>query len=158
MLMTTSSEGRALISHFEGFYPKPYLCPAGVPTIGYGTTVYPGGRKVSLKDQPTTEEQAREYLSYDLIEAALDVMYLVHVHLTQCQFDALVSFQYNTGALGKSTLLRLLNAGDYLGAAEEFLKWDKAADPKTKLKVALPGLTRRRKAERKMFLGEPWKE
>jgi len=81
-----------------------------------------------------------------------DVRSLVKVPLTQNQFDALVSFQYNTGGLAGSTLLRKLNAGDYQGAADQFLLWDKVTDPITRQKKPFAVLTERRVKERKLFL------
>ena len=144
-----------LVKAFEGFYPKAYRCPAGVWTIGYGTTIYPDGRGVKPRDT-CTREQAETWLVFDLRDAVVDVLDLVKVPLNQNQFDALVSFVYNVGSdidedatpegLGDSTLLRKLNTGDYGGAADEFLKWVNGGGKK------LPGLVRRRKAERELFL------
>lgn len=137
-----------LVKRFEGLRLNPYLCPANVPTIGYGTTVYPNGKKVSLKDPPITEEKAEEYLLHDLQEFAKGVAELVTVPLNENQFGALVSFSYNVGtnALKNSTLLRRLNSGDYAGAAEQFLRWVYGGGK------VLPGLVKRREAERSLFL------
>lgn len=131
------------IKHFEGFRSKPYRCPAGVPTIGYGHT-----DGVRMTDPAITEAQAEELLRMDLQAFAAGVNRLVRVALTQGQFDALVSFAYNVGLgnLQRSTLLKKLNAGDYSGAAAEFGRWTKAADGQQ-----LPGLVRRRAAERALF-------
>lgn len=155
--MKTSDAGKALIKSFEACSLKPYLCPARIPTIGWGTTRYPDGRMVSMSDPRITQAQADSYFDHDLAAFERDVMQLVRVKPTQGQFDALVSFAYNVGpdidadtiaeGLGDSTLLRKFNAGDIKGAADEFLKWDKSKG------VVLAGLTRRRKAERAMFLG-----
>lgn len=147
--MKTSDAGKALIKSFESCSLTPYRCPAGIPTIGWGTTRYPDGKVVSMQDARITTERADFIFTHDLGKFESTVSNLVHVDIQQREFDALVSFAYNLGggALEKSTLLRKLNAGDHTGAADEFLKWDKAGG------VALAGLARRRKAERAMFLG-----
>jgi lysozyme len=140
--MTTGPAGISLIEEFEGCRLTAYQDGAGVWTIGYGHThgVKPG--------DTCTEDEAREYLAYDLESAQSWVTKLVTVPLTQSQFDALVSFTYNLGAgsLRSSTLLKLVNAGSYALAAQEFAKWDKVAGKES------PGLLRRREAERDLFL------
>ena len=141
--MTTSSRaGLGLIQTFEGCKLSAYLCPAGVPTIGYGRTT---GVKLG---QTITQAQADAWLleEYDAFERK--VRALVKVPLTAHQLGSLVSFAYNvgTGALGSSTLLRLLNKGDYAGAALQFGRWNKAGGK------VLNGLTRRRKAETDLFV------
>ena len=138
--------GVELIKHFEGLFLTAYKCPAGVWTIGYGHTglkhkdgtVYPG-RKITV-------EQAEELLRHDLDTFEGRVSSLVTVPLNDNEFAALVSFDFNTGGLADSTLRRKLNAGDRSGAAAEFARWNKAAGK------TLAGLTRRRTAEREMFL------
>ena len=147
--MKTSDKGLALIKSFEGFSAKPYLCPAGVPTIGYGATYYPDGRRVTMQDRPVTEADATAMLRAMLASYEAGVSRYVLVPVTQGQFDALVSFAYNIGlsALKNSTLLRVLNLRDYAGAAAQFARWNRANGK------VLPGLTRRREAERVMFLG-----
>lgn len=147
--MKTSDMGLSLIKEFEGFSAKPYRCPAGVPTIGYGATYYPDGRRVTMQDRPVTEADATAMLRSMLASYEAGVSRYVQVPLTQGQFDALVSFAYNVGlsALKDSTLLRLVNARDYAGAAAQFARWNRAGGK------VLPGLTRRREAERVMFLG-----
>lgn len=147
--MMISHKGIALIKHYEGFKPYPYLCPAGIPTIGYGATYYPNGRKVTLKDKHITEEEASMMLKHMLAKYERAVNRYVRVNLTQGQFDALVSFTYNLGlgALQKSTLLRLLNQGNYTKAANEFKKWVYANGRK------LSGLRNRRKDEANLFRG-----
>ncbi len=143
--MRTSENGLALIRQAEGLRLRAYKCPAGVWTIGYGTTA---GVKEGLV---ITKERAEELLREDVKRFEDQVMRLVKVRLTQGQFDALVSFTYNLGAanLGNSTLLRLLNAGDYKGAAAQFDRWTKAGGKE------LPGLVKRRAAERALFEGKP---
>ena len=147
--MKTSDTGLALIKSFEGFSARPYLCPAGIPTIGYGATYYPDGRRVTMQDKPVSEVDATDMLRSMLTRYEAGVSRYVQVPLTQGQFDALVSFAYNVGlsALKNSTLLRVLNARDYAGAAAQFARWNRAGGK------VLPGLTRRREAERVMFLG-----
>lgn len=147
--MKTSDKGLALIKSFEGFSARPYLCPAGVPTIGYGATYYPDGRRVTMQDKPVSEADATAMLRSMLASYEAGVSRYVLVPVTQGQFDALVSFAYNVGlsALKSSTLLRLLNARDYAGAAAQFGRWNRAGGK------VLPGLTRRREAERKLFVG-----
>ena len=148
--MKTSDKGVALIKQFEGFRSKPYLCPAGVPTIGYGSTYYPDGKKVTLRDNPVTEADATAMLRSTLVRYENGVDRYVQVPITQGQFDALVSFAYNLGlaALKGSTLLRLVNERNFVGAAAQFSRWNKAGGK------VLPGLTRRREAERKLFVGQ----
>lgn len=141
--------GIDLIKSFEGLFLKPYLCPANVPTIGYGTIKYPNGKSVTLSDAPITEAQAYEYLEYEVNEKASGVEKLVTVSITDNEFASLVSFSYNVGlgALQKSTLLKLLNSKEPRSkVAEEFLKWNKAAGK------VLSGLTRRRQAEKALFV------
>ena len=150
--MTTSAKGIELIKSFERLSLKPYLCPAGVPTIGWGNTIYPNGKKVTMKDAPITKEKADEIFAFILSLFEQDVTSLVKVPLTQCQYDALVSFAYNVGSdidtddipegLGDSTLLRLINTNPMHNMiSAEFLKWNKAN------KVICNGLTRRRTLE-----------
>lgn len=149
--MRSSDKLLELIKESEGFSSTPYLCPAKIPTIGYGSTKYPDGRKVSLSDNPITKEEATTYLRFDVVDAEKLVTKTVTVPLTQGQFDALVDFVYNlgSGALLGSTLLKVLNNGDYSTASNEFLKWNKArVDGILK---ELPGLPKRRKAEQMLF-------
>jgi lysozyme len=141
--------GIDLIKSFEGLFLKPYLCPAKVPTIGYGTIVYPNKVKVSLKDRAITEAEATEYLMHEVEEKAHNVERMTKVKLNDNEYAALVSFAYNVGwpALEKSTLMKLLNAGsDRSAVADQFLRWNKAGGKE------LAGLTRRRQAERSLFL------
>lgn len=137
-----------LIKAQEGLRLKPYLCSAGVPTIGYGTTVYPDGRKVSLEDRAIGEGDAEMFLRHDIKRFADDVEKMVTVELNDNQFGALVSFTYNLGptALRTSTLLKKLNKGLYQEAADNFLKWIYAGGK------PLSGLVKRRQAERALFL------
>ena len=138
-----------LVAHFEGFCQKPTLCPAGVPTIGYGTTWYPWGAKVKMDDPACTEQQAQVWLAYVLKDAEKSVDACVDdgVALNDNQKAALMSFVYNLGARAfhTSTLLRKLNSGDCAGAAREFGRWIYGGGR------VLPGLVKRREAERQLF-------
>lgn len=144
--MRISKAGIDFIKEFEDFEPVAYLCPAGVWTIGYGHT-----GDVHSGDE-ITELMAEQLLEADLGDAEEAVNDFVDVELKQHQFDALVSFTFNCGegALRGSTLLRLLNGGDYDGAQKQFARWNKANGK------VLPGLVKRREAEAKMFGGEAW--
>lgn len=125
----TGKRGLELIKSFEGLYLKPYLCPAGVPTIGYGSTFYEDGTKVTLKDKPINEARAVALLQFELAMSEKYVDAYCQDDITQNQFDALVSFVYNAGpaALKASTLLVKVNKNpNDPTIREEFLKWVKA--------------------------------
>ncbi|HDC4492908.1 TPA: lysozyme [Enterobacter asburiae] len=145
--MQTSEKGIALIKQFEGCKLTAYQDSVGVWTIGYGWTQPVDGKPIRA-GMTIKQETAERLMKTGLVSYESDVSRLVKVGLTQGQFDALVSFTYNLGArsLSTSTLLRKLNAGDYAGAADEFLRWNKAGGK------VLNGLTRRREAERALFL------
>jgi len=140
--MRTSQRGLSLIKSFEGLRLLAYRDAVGVWTIGYGAT---RGVKAGMS---ITKEQAERMLLNDVQRFEPEVERLVQVPLSANQWDALVSFTYNLGAanLESSTLLRKLNAGDYAGAAEQFPRWNNAGGK------VLPGLVRRREAERALFL------
>jgi len=144
--MKTSQKGIHLITEFEGFEPEAYLCPAGVWTVGYGTTQ---GVTPTMK---VTREQAIAMLKRDVEFAEEAIDRLVKVPITQGQFDALVSFIYNLGegAFEESNLLRLLNEGKYAEAGDRLLRYTKADG------VELEGLKRRREAERKLYYSQPF--
>jgi lysozyme len=141
--MRTSQKGVSLIRSFEGLRLKSYQDSVGVWTIGYGAT-----RGISA-GMTITNDQAERMLLNDIARFEPEIERLVKVTLNQAQWDALMSFTYNLGAanLASSTLLRLLNTGDYGGAAEQFPRWNKAGGQ------VLAGLVKRRAAERVMFLG-----
>lgn len=141
--MRISQKGLNLIKEFEGLELRAYKDSVGVVTIGYGST----GPHVSM-GMTITADQAEALLKNDVSRFEKGVMDLVTVPITQNQFDALVSFSFNLGLgnLKASTLLRKLNSLDYVGAANEFPRWNKAGGK------ALAGLTRRREAEKKLFL------
>ena len=135
----------ALCKQFEGYRSKPYLCPAGVATIGYGSTYYADGRKVALTDPSMSEPDAAALLLQELHHT-----YLPGV-LRQCpglltderKCNAIVDFAYNlgTGRLQTSTLKRKINAQDWEGAKEQLMLWTKGGGR------VLPGLVKRRVAE-----------
>lgn len=149
--LITQFEGLARLDQSSGLV-YPYLDPVGIPTIGYGSTYDADGNAITMNTPPMTVEQCQQLL-YDTLQTYVDsVNSLVNVQLTQHQFDALVDFCYNAGAanLGSSTLLKMVNASNFMGAANQFPLWNKAhANGKL---VVLPGLTRRRAAEQALFL------
>ncbi|WP_429176466.1 lysozyme [Kosakonia sp. 1610] len=148
-MMRISDKGISLIKQFEGLRLTAYQDSVGVWTIGYGWTQPVDGKPIR-PGMTIKEETAERLLRTGLVGYESDVSKLVKVKLTQGQFDALVSFAYNLGtsALSTSTLLQKLNAGDYAGAADEFPRWNKAGGK------VLPGLMRRREAERALFLSD----
>lgn len=139
--MKASGACRGLVRQFEGCRLAAYICPAGVPTIGVGRT-----RGVKMGDRCSVQ-QADLWLTEDLQDAEAAVSSLVKVPLSQGQFDALVSFVFNLGASAftKSTLLKRLNAGLPVAAADEFKRWVYSGG------VRLKGLVDRRAAEEAMF-------
>lgn len=141
--MRTSQKGVNLIKSFEGLRLNSYQDSVGVWTIGFGTT---RGIKAGMT---ISADQAERMLQNDIARFEPQIEHLVNVELSQSQWDALMSFTYNLGAanLESSTLLKRLNAGNYAGAAEQFPRWNKAGGQ------VLSGLTKRRAAERAMFLG-----
>ena len=147
--MFVSKKGLDLIKFYESFAPNWYVCPSGKTTIGYG--------HVKLKKDtfatPITEAFAIALLSQDCLIAENAVRERVSIALTQGQFDALVSFTFNAGVgnFKASTLLRMLNAGDIQGAANQFDRWV-FGTVKGK-KVKLNGLVKRRAEEKQLFLG-----
>jgi lysozyme len=147
--MTISDNGVKLIAKFEGLVLHPYLDQINVPTIGYGTTFYPDGTKVTMHDKSITKEQAEAYLKNYINKIAIPaITSYVKVVLTQNQIDSLCSFIYNlgAGAFQKSTLLKKINAKAPLSEIqEEFVKWNKAGGK------VLNALTQRRREEAHLF-------
>ena len=144
----TGTGGIELIKTFEGFRGAPYKCPAGIPTIGYGATFYPGGKKVTMADAAVTEEQATELLANMLVSFEKYVDSYCRDDINQNQFDALVSFAYNLGPanLKSSTLLKKVNANpEDETIRAEFMKWVKAGGK------TLQGLVKRRTAEADLY-------
>ncbi len=152
-----SQNAITLIKKFEGCKLKPYLCPSKIPTIGWGSTRYQNGVRVSMKDPEIAQSKADEMLMYDLHAFETDVTTLTKsVKLTQNQFDALVDFAYNCGSdididttpegLGDSTLLKkvLANPNDP-NISKEFAKWNKSKG------AVSNGLVKRREAEYNLY-------
>lgn len=147
--MLLETEAIELIKRFEGFRAKPYLCSAGVPTIGFGSTFYEDGTKVTLQDEPISPERAKS-----LLDLTLNKIFIPGV-LRCCpvlinypkKLGAIVSFAYNLGVgrLQASTLRRRINEQNWEAASNEILKWNLAAGKVSK------GLDVRRKAEKALF-------
>lgn len=155
--LRTTAAGIAIIKEFEGFVGKAYLCPAGVWTIGYGHTSAAGAPAV-VKGQLINRQRAEEILRNDIDRFEDQVEALIakaKVNVTYPhEFDAMVSLAFNigVGAFAKSTVLKRYLRGDKAGAADAFLAWNKATVKG--VKKVLPGLNRRRQAERALFLGD----
>ena len=146
--MKVSDKFPEFLEKFEGCKLEAYKCPAGIWTIGIGSTIFPNGTKVASHDVLASKDAAYDLLTHTVGKFEKCINESVKVHLTQNQFDALVSFAYNvgTGNFKSSTLLKLLNEGLYDKAASEFLKWNKGGGH------ILPGLVTRRAAEKELFL------
>lgn len=157
--MKIGNAGLDLIKRFEGKFKRPYLCPARIWTVGYGHVLYPEQIRLKMDDRlayPLKPEDNRTFTSEEIDGLLMDelgkyergVVRLCPGSLTQNQFDALVSFSYNVGlgALQRSTIRSAFNRGDLDIAADAFLKYNKAGGKELK------GLTRRRQAERALFL------
>ena len=146
--MKISQAGIDLIRRFEGCKLKPYLCPAGYWTVGYGHVI--GNGKTKPEKQLYTQEKVDEFLRTDLVRFEQGVLRYCPVHLTQFEFDSLVSFSFNLGlgVLQRSTLRRKILRQDKQAAARNILNYNKAGGQ------VLKGLTRRREAEYRMFTKE----
>jgi len=135
----------ALCKRFEGFSSKVYLCPAGIPTIGFGSTYYADGRKITLSDEPISETVAETLLLHELQFTYLPgVLRNCPILLTdERKCNSVVDFCYNLGVgrLQTSTLKRKINEQDWEAAKEQLLLWNKGGGK------VLAGLDRRRKAE-----------
>jgi len=148
-IIRISQKGLNLIQRFEGLSLKPYKCPAGIWTIGYGTTFYTNGIKVKETDNPISQAEATNLLIEVLKHYEQSVDSFCRDDITQNQFDALVSFCYNVGAgsLKSSTLLKKVNANPNDETISlEFMKWNKGGGK------VLKGLTERRKAEADLYV------
>ena len=134
-----------LCKRFEGFRSKPYLCPANVATIGYGSTYYADKRKVTLEDPPMTQEEANKFLMIELehtyLPGVLRNCPILATDVKKC--NAIVDFVYNLGIgrLQTSTLKRKINAQEWEQAQEQLMLWTKGGGK------VLPGLLKRRQAE-----------
>ena len=159
--MNTGEQGISLIKRFEGCKKRPYRCPAGLWTVGYGTVLYLDQIKLKMPERlayPLKPEDDREF-SQDEIDGFLRkelgstergvARYCPAATHNQSQFDALVSFAYNcgVGALQRSTIRMAYNRGDIEQAADGFLKYTRGGGK------VLPGLVARRNAERSLFIG-----
>jgi lysozyme len=145
---TISDNGVKLIQSFEGLRLKPYLDAAGIATIGYGSTRYENGTRVTMRDKAITAARADSLFRATLATYEQGVDAITRDDISQAQYEALVSFCYNLGvnALKSSTLLKKVNANPGDPAIRgEFLKWTHAAGKK------LAGLTRRREAEADLY-------
>ena len=147
--MKTSTEGRKFIESWEGLVLVVSDDGYGTPTGGYGHTNAAGPPSIST-GQHLTQAEADEWLANDLIRVERKIDQIVTVPLNQNQYDALVSFEFNTGALFHSTTLHTLNSGDYKAAADALLLYDKAH--KDGVLVVSQGLVNRRNAEKALFL------
>jgi lysozyme len=151
-----TSEGIDLIKRFEGLRLAPYNCPAGHATIGYGHLIHKG--ETTAKDRALyhdfTQDDADALLRGDVAWAEDFIIRSIKVPLTQHQFDALCSFVFNIGATaaGGSSIWTALRGGQYQLAADNLLRWNKAREGGGTLVVS-EGLSRRRDAERHLFMG-----
>ena len=139
-MITAERLAAAIAREFEGFYPSPYLCPAGVPTIGYGATFYEDGTLVTLTDPPITRERAEQLLSFHLRQRFLPAaLRLCPGANTAGRLAGLVDFAFNLGEgnLRASTLRRRVNAGEWDDVPAQHMRWNRAGGR------VLRGLTRR---------------
>lgn len=134
-----------LCKHFEGFRANPYLCPAGIPTIGYGSTYYADGRRVQITDPPISQEAAERLLLLELQRTYLPGVLRLCPGLAArpTALQGVVDFAYNLGLgrLQTSTLRRLINAGDWVGAKAQMMVWVRGGGR------VLSGLVQRRTAD-----------
>lgn len=143
-------EALSLIKYFEGFRSKPYLCSAGVPTIGYGSTFYKDGTKVTLNDKQIDIYMATKLLDYSIsnifVPAVIKLCPTILNH--ENKLGAIVSFTYNLGVgrLKQSTLRKKINQELWEEAGNELLKWNLSGGKVSK------GLQSRRNAEKALFL------
>jgi lysozyme len=137
----------SIIKKYEGLKLEAYICPANVPTIGFGSTFYPDGRRVKLGDKITLKE-AESILLHDIKRFEKEVLNAVKIEITNNQLSALISFVYNVGASAfrKSTLLKKVNANPTdITIHNEFMRWTRAGGK------VLPGLVKRRAEESKLY-------
>ncbi|MBD2156248.1 lysozyme [Leptolyngbya sp. FACHB-16] len=137
-----SEQGLALIKKYEGFRSRSYLCPSGTWTIGYGST------HDVTRGQWISEPEAAARLRREVQIYEHGVLAALKVEASQAQFDALVSLCYNigVGAIARSSVMRFHNRRDFAAAADAFLLWNKGGGKE------IPGLTRRRREERSLYL------
>lgn len=146
--MKTIDKGLEIMHHFESCSLKPYLCPAKIPTIGWGNTFYEDGTKVTMKDNPISQERADELFKKIVSQFESKVDKVLKQPLAPHQYSAILCFTYNVGivSLTKSTLLKKVNINpNDPTIPAEFLKWNKAGS------TVLKGLTRRRQSEAHLY-------
>lgn len=146
--MTALEIAREIAKLFEGLRLRPYLCPAGVPTIGYGSTMYPDGKKVTMKDPPVIQEYAEDLLECEMKKCLSAAIRHCPVLLASDEkWGAIADFVYNLGAgrLQASTLRRRINQRDWPEARRELKRWVRGGGR------ILPGLVLRREAEAKLI-------
>lgn len=139
-----------VIKKWEGFSAEPYLCPAGVPTIGYGNTMYPTGERVTIEDPKIDKKKGEQILAHFAASVKKQVEGVLEAKLTDNQLAALISFTYNVGIgnLSKSTLLSWINTKpDWDLIPDEFRRWNKAKGR------VLNGLVARREDEIGLWTG-----
>ena len=140
-----------VIKEFEGYSSKPYLCPSGIATIGYGNTMHLNGERVTMDDPEIDEKEANKMLMDTIKTVEKQVKNVVEVKLKAHQLAALISFTYNVGIgnFSNSTLLAWLNSNpDFPRIPEQFRRWNKGGGK------VLNGLVRRREAEVALWIGE----
>ena len=142
-----NARGISIIKTFEGYSPKVYRCPAGVPTIGYGSIWDLDGKRVTMSQQKITKAQAETLLLREIHHVERAIRHLIRVPLNQNQFSALASWTFNLGSgrLQSSTLRTKINREDHDGAALEFPKWRRAGGK------ILQGLGKRRAVEKTLY-------
>lgn len=147
---STAKIAAEVIKEFEGYSSKPYLCPSGIPTIGYGNTIYPNGERVTMDDPEIDEKEANKMLLDTIKSVEKQVKNVLEVKLPAHKMAALISFTYNVGIgnLSKSTLLAWVNSNpDYSEIPSQFRRWNKGGGR------VLKGLVRRREAEVEVWEG-----
>ena len=146
--MNINAGGLSIITATEGFVAEPYRCPAGIASVGYGSTVLLDGSRVKMDSKAVTEDEAKALLRKHLDHVETGILRFVRVSLNENEFSALCSFVYNLGIgrLQSSTLRAKLNRGERLAAANQFRRWVRAGGR------VLRGLVIRRELERQLFL------
>jgi len=142
-----NARGVSIIKTFEGYSSKVYHCPAGIPTIGYGSIWDLDGKRVTMSQPKITKAQAETLLLREIHHVERAIRTLIRIPLNQNQFSALVSWTFNLGSgrLQSSTLRTKINRGDHDGAALEFPKWRRAGGK------ILQGLVKRRAVEKTLY-------
>jgi lysozyme len=146
--MNINAGGLSIITDSEGFVSTPYRCPAGIPSVGYGSTILLDGTRVTMDSPKVTQDEAKALLRRHLDHVEGDILRLIRVSLNENEFSSLCSWTYNLGSgrLQSSTLRAKLNRNERLGAANEFNRWVRAGGR------VLRGLVIRRELERRLFL------